>query len=248
MISIYDALAGQLQLTEQCVGCLHTTTKNVKATPQSRFGQAHWDIIIWILWIYLDFEQCLLKYLYKFYKFLFGQLPIDAALNAVWKSNMLPKLKVFSWLLIHDRLNTRDLILRKHWQLNSGPEYVLCTSKQLVTREHFFFEWGHWYPLGYFQANFGTNFIGKAKLYGPMLYGGGSFVQHGMFGKFKIIWSSKINQHHLEHHLDVGESVSKVISCFINLEWKQLGFNLSLTGCSIYLYSLMLFYWYLCPP
>lgn len=42
----------------------------------------------------------------NYYKFLFGQVPVDEALNAIWSSKALPKLKVFLWLLMHDRLNT----------------------------------------------------------------------------------------------------------------------------------------------
>jgi hypothetical protein len=76
----------------------------------------------------------------KFYNFLFAQLPTEAAFTAIWKSKMLPKLKVFTWLLFHDRLNTRDLMARKNWQLNSGSECVLCSSQNLETRDHLFFE------------------------------------------------------------------------------------------------------------
>jgi hypothetical protein len=39
----------------------------------------------------------------KFYKFLFAGLPSDPLAKAIWKSKMLPKLKVFAWLLHHDR-------------------------------------------------------------------------------------------------------------------------------------------------
>jgi hypothetical protein len=49
----------------------------------------------------------------KFYHFLFAQLPTNTALKALWKSKLLSKLKVFTWLLVHDRLNTRDLMNRK---------------------------------------------------------------------------------------------------------------------------------------
>jgi hypothetical protein len=58
---------------------------------------------------------------------------------SIWKSKMLPKLKVFSWLLYNDRLNTRDLMIRKHWQLNSGSGCVLCATHRLETRDHLFF-------------------------------------------------------------------------------------------------------------
>jgi hypothetical protein len=75
----------------------------------------------------------------SFYKFMFGQLPKDIALNAIWKSRTLPKLKVFLWLLMMDRLNTRDFILRKHWHLDSGPDCLLCSGAVLETRDHLFF-------------------------------------------------------------------------------------------------------------
>jgi hypothetical protein len=49
----------------------------------------------------------------KYYNFLFTQVPQDAALNAIWASKALPKLKVFLWTLMIDRLNKRDIMLRK---------------------------------------------------------------------------------------------------------------------------------------
>jgi hypothetical protein len=76
----------------------------------------------------------------KFYKFLFAALPSDPLAKAIWKSKMLPKLKVFSWLLHHDRLNTRDLMDRKHWQIDSSLECVLCHTHLKETRDHLFFE------------------------------------------------------------------------------------------------------------
>jgi hypothetical protein len=76
----------------------------------------------------------------KFYNFLFAQVPQDAALNAIWASKAMPKLKVFLWTLMLDRLNKRDIMLRKNWNLNSGPNCCLCTVSQLETRDHLFFQ------------------------------------------------------------------------------------------------------------
>jgi hypothetical protein len=76
----------------------------------------------------------------NFYRFLFQQLPKDAGLNEIWNSKALPKLKVFSWLLMIDRLNTKDLMLRKHWHIESGPECVLCQQVIMEDRDHLFFE------------------------------------------------------------------------------------------------------------
>ena len=75
----------------------------------------------------------------KFYRFLFEQIPKNEALNAIWNSKALPKLRVFVWLLMIDRLNTRDLMLRKSWHLDSGPNCILCQQDSLEDRDHLFF-------------------------------------------------------------------------------------------------------------
>jgi hypothetical protein len=114
----------------------------------------------------------------KFYNFLFAQLPSDATLNAIWKSRALPKLKVFSWLLFMDRLNTRELMLRKHWQLNSGYGCVLCVRNDLETSEHLFFqcEFAHqcWLFLNIqwdCSRPFAENFMAaKAAFIGPWFF------------------------------------------------------------------------------
>jgi hypothetical protein len=74
----------------------------------------------------------------RFYSFLFDGLPKDVTLEGIWRSKCLPKLKVFAWLLIMDKLNTRDMILRRHWRLESGPSCVLCEDNHLETRDHLF--------------------------------------------------------------------------------------------------------------
>jgi hypothetical protein len=74
----------------------------------------------------------------RYYKFLFERVPRDKALNSIWTSKALPKLKVFLWLLMHDRLNTRDIMIRKHWKVDSGPECILYNSTSVETRNHLF--------------------------------------------------------------------------------------------------------------
>jgi hypothetical protein len=76
----------------------------------------------------------------RFYQYIFSAVPCDRALRAIWKSRCLPKLKVFVWLLFKDRLNTRDMMLRRQWHFISGPTCVLCQDQVLETRDHLFFE------------------------------------------------------------------------------------------------------------
>ena len=40
---------------------------------------------------------------------------------------------------MRDRLNTKDLMIRKHWTIDSGSSCVLCTGHNLETRDHLFF-------------------------------------------------------------------------------------------------------------
>ena len=75
----------------------------------------------------------------RFYKFIFESSICDPSYNSIWKSKCLPKLKVFLWLLYYDRLNTKDLMVRKHWVLEDGPACPLCTTGVVETRDHLFF-------------------------------------------------------------------------------------------------------------
>jgi hypothetical protein len=76
----------------------------------------------------------------KFYKFIFKGLPVIPALHSIWKSRALPKLKVFDWLLFMDRLNSKDLMNRKQWQIQGGMNCLLCNDGLPKTRDHLFFE------------------------------------------------------------------------------------------------------------
>lgn len=73
------------------------------------------------------------------YKIAIGQHITCPALKWIWKTCCLSKHKVFFWLLLQNRLNTRELLQRKSFFL---PDYtcVLCHLRHLETRNHLFFE------------------------------------------------------------------------------------------------------------
>jgi hypothetical protein len=50
------------------------------------------------------------------------------------------KIKVFAWLLISDRLNTKDMIKRRHWNVTDEYHCILCSSHTYEDRIHLFFE------------------------------------------------------------------------------------------------------------
>ena len=69
----------------------------------------------------------------KAYKFMIGHQPTPPHFGWIWKSSCQSKHKFFFWLLLRDRLNTRNLLARKNFQLQS----LLCfnnDSLQHLTR------------------------------------------------------------------------------------------------------------------
>jgi hypothetical protein len=75
----------------------------------------------------------------KIYRASIGDHDKLAALTDIWKTCNLPRQKFFAWLLLHRRLNTKDLMLRK----NFGVQYkecILCDIDDEETIMQLFFE------------------------------------------------------------------------------------------------------------
>jgi hypothetical protein len=53
--------------------------------------------------------------------------------------NDLIKQKVFMWLFLVDRLNTRDMMERRHWTLDSGINWGMCPLAHRETWDRLFF-------------------------------------------------------------------------------------------------------------
>ena len=50
------------------------------------------------------------------------------------------KIKVFGWLLLSDRLNTRNMLKRRHYNIGNDYDCILCGVHIEETLEHLFFE------------------------------------------------------------------------------------------------------------
>lgn len=74
----------------------------------------------------------------KAYEKLNGHHQIDLAHRWIWKSSCQPKHKVFCWLLLNDRLSTRNILRRKHMHLESY-NCELCSQGIEETSGHLFF-------------------------------------------------------------------------------------------------------------
>lgn len=75
----------------------------------------------------------------KAYKKLIGHHPVHPVFSCLWKTFCQPKFKVLFWLLLKDRLSTRNIIRRKNMHLESY-NCVLCNLATEETVTHLFLE------------------------------------------------------------------------------------------------------------
>ena len=70
----------------------------------------------------------------------------------IWKTKCVPKTNFFAWLLLNDRLNTRNILKRRKKFLEQGYNCVLCLDGAEETLEHLFFDCpsavSRWFALG----------------------------------------------------------------------------------------------------
>lgn len=76
----------------------------------------------------------------KFYAFYLKDVEADEVFRWIWKSRCTMKIKMFAWLLAADRINTRNMIKRRHWNVSGGFNYALCDAAIEETVEHLFFD------------------------------------------------------------------------------------------------------------
>jgi hypothetical protein len=73
----------------------------------------------------------------KAYQAMIGSSPAPKIFSILWKSSCQAKHKFFFWLLLHDRLNTRNLLRRKNFVLQSY-QCVLQSCSEEETLVHLF--------------------------------------------------------------------------------------------------------------
>lgn len=75
----------------------------------------------------------------KAYKAIIGQRTVHPIFYWIWRSRCQSKHKVFFWLLVKDRLSTRDLLRRRQMNLDSCT-CELCILQKRETVNHLFFQ------------------------------------------------------------------------------------------------------------
>jgi hypothetical protein len=75
----------------------------------------------------------------KYYLSLFDHIQVAPQFSWIWKSKCIMRVKMFAWLLLSDRLNTKDMIQRRHWNVTSDYTCFLCSRSCHEDRDHLFF-------------------------------------------------------------------------------------------------------------
>jgi hypothetical protein len=65
----------------------------------------------------------------KFYAEIHKHIQVPGVYKWLWKSCCTLKTKVFAWLVLRDRINTRDMLLRRHWKVTDDMHYELCPGR-----------------------------------------------------------------------------------------------------------------------
>jgi hypothetical protein len=88
------------------------------------------------VWSYIWGEK---YYAAKFYEYIHSHIQVPKVYHWLWKSSCVMSVKMFAWLLLRDRLNTKDLIHRRHWNVTDEYHCVLCPLRAHEDRIHLFF-------------------------------------------------------------------------------------------------------------
>ena len=75
----------------------------------------------------------------RYYHHCFRDQRASKIYDWIWESKLMLKIKVFAWLMVSDRLNTRDMLRRRHWNVTDVFHCVLCPSHITEDWLHLFF-------------------------------------------------------------------------------------------------------------
>lgn len=75
---------------------------------------------------------------HKYYLFQFQNVFPEKSAVWIWKSKCVPKIKFFGWLLLIDKIKTRNLLRRRKKVLQDGYHCVMCHEGTEETAEYLF--------------------------------------------------------------------------------------------------------------
>jgi hypothetical protein len=76
--------------------------------------------------------------MFKFYNHIHSHVTVPKVFHWLWKSSCVMSAKFFAWLVLHDRINTRDRLQRKHWRVTM-IHIACCVLLELMKTECTYF-------------------------------------------------------------------------------------------------------------
>ena len=107
-----------LPLSEQAYSQLHTLQTDLVSVPYNFEDLDRWTFM-WGSHVYSS---------QKFYALAFRNLQVPRSFTWLWKSKCTPHIKFFGWLLLVDRLNTRNMLIRRNFHIDAGYSCVMCNQ------------------------------------------------------------------------------------------------------------------------
>ncbi|XP_073354904.1 uncharacterized protein [Aegilops tauschii subsp. strangulata] len=150
-----------------------------------------------------------------YYKHCFREVEADETFVWLWKAKSPIKFKVFRWLPMVDRMNTRNKLKRHHYNIqNNNYACLLCNQPPEETVEHLFFHCPFsvqcWAKLGITWPSYDNRLrlihAGKQQWSQPL------FLDIFMLSAWSI-WKERNN----EHFRRVPHSFSSWLACFKSL-------------------------------
>lgn len=75
-----------------------------------------------------------------YYSYVFKGIEAHPIYKVIWKSRCTPRIKFFAWLILVDRLNTKDMLQRRHLNIQDSPICVMSDLGELETIQPLFFD------------------------------------------------------------------------------------------------------------
>jgi hypothetical protein len=76
----------------------------------------------------------------KLYNLAFSIDEVPGIFQLIWKCKVTPQIKFFAWLILQDRLHTRIMLVRRHFNVHPDSLCVLCPHREEETIAHLFFQ------------------------------------------------------------------------------------------------------------
>jgi hypothetical protein len=76
----------------------------------------------------------------RYYHHQFRHISCSKVYDWIWKRKCVLRIKVFAWLLVSDRLNTKDMLKRRNWKVTDVYHCVLCPGRVSEDWMHLFFD------------------------------------------------------------------------------------------------------------